>query len=58
MPEKKDEGKAHDQVLEWVRSGKLVLKDYISDYFAFDDAVEAYGKLLDRKVMKKGIIKF
>ena len=58
MPEKKEEGDAHAQVVQWVRDGKLVMKDYISDYFAFDDAVEAYDKLLERKVVKKGIIKF
>jgi L-iditol 2-dehydrogenase len=58
MPEKAEEGEAHAQVLEWVRTGKLVMKDFISDYFAFDDSVEAYEKFLDRKVIKKGIIKF
>ena len=58
MPEKKEEADAHEQVLEWIRDGKLVMKDFISDYFEFDNAVEAYDRLLDRKVMKKGIIKF
>ncbi len=58
MPRKREEGEAHAQVLEWMRSGKLNIKDFISDYFDFDDAVEAYAKLLDRKIMKKGIIKF
>ena len=58
MPEKAEEGEAHEQILEWVRSGKLVMKDYISDYFSFDEAVEAYEKLLERKILKKGIIKF
>jgi len=58
MPEKSEEGEAHDQVIEWVREGKLVLKDYISDYFSFDDSVEAYEKLLDRKIVKKGIITY
>jgi len=58
MPRKDEEAAAHDQVLEWIRSGKIVIKDFISDYYAFDDAVQAYNDLLDRKVMKKGIIKF
>lgn len=58
MPRKREEGEAHAQVLEWMRSGKLNIKDFISDYFDFKDAVEAYAKLLDRKIMKKGIIKF
>lgn len=58
MPRKREEGLAHGQVMEWIRSGKLVLKDFISDYFDFADSVEAYHALLDRKIMKKGIIKF
>ena len=58
MPRKREEGEAHAQVMEWIRSGDLVIKDFISDYFDFDDAVEAYQKLLDRKIMKEGIIKF
>ena len=41
-----------------MRSGQLNIKDFISDYFTFDEAVEAYDKLLARKVLKKGIIKF
>ena len=39
-------------------SGELNIKDFISDYFTFDQAVEAYQKLLDRKILKKGIITF
>lgn len=58
MPRKSEEGKAHEQVVEWMRSGQLQIKDFISDYFAFEDSVAAYDKLLDRKVMKKGIITF
>lgn len=58
MPRKREEGEAHAQVLEWMRSGELSIKDFISDYFDFIDSVEAYAKLLDRKVLKKGIIKF
>ena len=58
MPRKIEEGKATEQVMEWIRSGELVIKDFISDYFKFDDSVEAYQKLLDRKIEKKGIIVF
>ena len=58
MPEKDEEAAAHEQVLEWIRSGDLVMKDFISDYFAFEDSVEAFDKLLDRKILKKGIITF
>ena len=58
MPRKREEGAAHAQVLEWMRSGKLNIKDFISDYFTFDQSVEAYDKLLAHKIMKKGIITF
>lgn len=58
MPKKEEEGAAHEQVLAWLRSGELDIKDFISDYFKFEDSVDAYAKLLDRKVMKKGIITF
>ena len=58
MPRKAEEGAATAQVMEWINNGSLVIKDFISDYFKFDDAVEAYNKLLDRQISKKGIIVF
>lgn len=58
MPRKREEGQAHEQVLAWMRSGQLNIKDFISDYFPFDQAVEAYDKLLSKKILKKGIITF
>lgn len=58
MPRKEEEGAAHEQVMEWIRSGKLVVKDFISDYFKFEDSVHAYEKLLNREISKKGIIVF
>ena len=58
MPRKREEGLAHEQVLAWMRSGQLNIKDFISDYFPFDQAVEAYDKLLSKKILKKGIITF
>ncbi len=58
MPRKKEEGAATEQVMEWIHSGQLVIKDFISDYFKFDDSVEAYEKLLEKKIEKKGIIVF
>ncbi|MDO4322542.1 MAG: zinc-binding dehydrogenase [Lachnospiraceae bacterium] len=58
MPRKDEEGAAHEQVMEWINSGQLVIKDFISDYFKFEDSVEAFNKLLDRQISKKGIIVF
>ena len=58
MPRKREEGAAHAQVVEWIHEGVLNIKDFISDYFKFDDAVEAYNRLLSKKIMKKGIVVF
>ncbi len=58
MPRKREEGLAHKQVLAWMRNGQLNIKDFISDYFQFKDAVHAYDLLLSRKILKKGIITF
>lgn len=58
MPRKEEEGAATEQVMEWINSGKLVIKDFISDYFKFEDSVEAFQKLLNREISKKGIIVF
>ena len=58
MPRKREEGAAHEQVMSWIKSGELNIKDFISDYFDFDHAVEAYEALLSRKIMKKGIVRF
>ncbi len=58
MPVKAEEGAAHDQVMKWIKSGKLVFKDFISDYFPFENSTEAYQKKLDKKITGKGIITF
>lgn len=58
MPSKAEEAEAQDQVIEWIRSGKIVLKDYISDYYKFDDIIEALEKHKAHKILKKGIIIF
>lgn len=58
MPVKAEEGAAHEQVMKWIKSGKLVFKDFISDYFPFANSTEAYQKKLDKKIMGKGIITF
>ncbi|HAX52056.1 zinc-dependent alcohol dehydrogenase [Muricomes intestini] len=56
FPLKGEEAIAHDEVIQWIREGKIDLKDYISDYFIFDDVIEAYDKALNKKVLKKGIV--
>jgi L-iditol 2-dehydrogenase len=58
MPSKIEESNAYEQVLEWIRSGEINLKDYISDYYKFEDALEAFDKFADHKITKKAIISY
>ncbi|ONI42984.1 sorbitol dehydrogenase [Candidatus Epulonipiscium fishelsonii] len=58
MPRKIEEGEASEQVYEWMKDGSIKIKDFISDYYDFENSVQAYKDLLDKKIMKKGIIKF
>lgn len=56
FPSKVEEGEMTEQVLGWLADGTIDLKDYISDYFAFDDILTAFGKLERREIAKKGIV--
>lgn len=56
FPSKVEEGWANNQVLAWIRTGMIDLKDYISDYFPFENILEAFEKLERREISKKGII--
>ena len=56
FPSKVEEGEANNQVLAWIKSGIIDLKDYISDYFEFENILEAFEKLERREIRKKGII--
>jgi len=58
MPSKKEEGEAHAQVLEWLESGAVVLKDYISNYMKFDEVVGAFELLNEKKIPLKCIVTF
>lgn len=58
FPSKLEEGECTEQVLSWIRSGEIDLKDYISDYFDFADVLTAFEKLEERKIAKKGIVVF
>ena len=58
MPSKKEEGEAHAQVLEWLRNGDVVLKDYISHYMPFDNVLEAFEMLKRREIPLKCIVIF
>lgn len=56
FPDKKEEGKVTEQILKWIKAGEINLKEYISDYFAFDSVLEACEKLENREIRKKGIV--
>lgn len=56
FPSKIEEGEANEQILSWIRSGEIKLKDYISDYFEFDRIFEAFEKLAEKKISKKAIV--
>jgi threonine dehydrogenase-like Zn-dependent dehydrogenase len=58
MPSKLEESIAFDQVLSWIRSGKIALKDYISDYFEFKDILNAFEKFKNHQIIKKGIVTY
>jgi threonine dehydrogenase-like Zn-dependent dehydrogenase len=58
MPSKLEESEAFEQVLDWIRTGKISLKDYISDYFEFDHILDAFKNFADHKISKKGIITY
>ena len=58
MPSKIEEGEAHAQVLSWLRTGAISLKDYISDYVEFKDIIDAFGRLERGKIKLKCIITY
>ena len=56
MPDKPQEGATQDQIIEWIISGKLVMKDFISDYFKFTNVIDALQRYEKGEVSKKGIV--
>lgn len=56
FPDKAEEGAATAQILSWLKEGRIDQKDYISDYFKFDDILEAFEKMEKRQIRKKGIV--
>lgn len=56
FPSKLEEGEASNQIYAWLKAGVIDLKDYISDYFEFDNILDAFALLEERKIAKKGIV--
>src|SRR5699024_10362095 len=44
MPYKFEEGEVTDEIINWIYSGDLDLKDFISDYIPFDNILEGFKK--------------
>ena len=58
IPYKKEEADTHRQILDWIREGKLDPHDFVSDVFPLDQAPQAYEKMLNKEILKKGVITF
>ena len=58
MPSKLEESNAHEQVLTWLRSGDVVLKDYISHYVPFEKVIDAFKTIKNQQPALKWIVTF
>jgi len=58
FPSKMEEYEAHNQVMAWLESGAISLKDFISDIIDFADILTAFEKLEARQISKKCIIRY
>jgi threonine dehydrogenase-like Zn-dependent dehydrogenase len=57
-PLKLEEAEAHAQVINWMRMGVLDPVDFISDVFPFENAIDAFRLVEEKKALKKIVIKF
>lgn len=58
MPYKFEEGEVTDEILNWVYSGDLDLKDFISDYIPFENVIDGFKNFKEKKILKKAIVTF
>ena len=52
-----EESETHSQIMDWIKNGMINPKDYISHVMKFDDVIEAF-KLVEEKKATKIIIEF
>jgi threonine dehydrogenase-like Zn-dependent dehydrogenase len=57
-PSKIEESEAHTQIISWIRMGVIDPNDFISDVIAFDNILDAFKMVEERKAKKKIVIKF
>lgn len=58
FPKKQEEYAVYNEILEWIRTGKLEPEEFISNYYKFDDIIQAFQDYGNKKIEKKGIIIF
>ncbi len=58
MPSKFEEYEANKQVLTWLKYGVIDIDDFISDIMDFDQIIDAFDMVEERKIAKKCIIKY
>ena len=57
FPLKKEEAEAYSQVLAWIKAGALDPNDFISDVVDFDNIIEAFKMVEERRAKKKIVIR-
>ena len=57
-PSKLEEAEAHAQIMNWIQMGVLNPEDFISDVIEFENILEAFKLIEERKAKKKIVIKF
>lgn len=58
MPRKGEEGGCHQQIIDWVESGDIVLGDFVSDVVPIDEAPAFFADYLSGKTAGKIILSF
>jgi threonine dehydrogenase-like Zn-dependent dehydrogenase len=57
-PLKIEEAEAHNQVINWIRAGIINPMDFISDIIDFENILDAFKMVEEKRAKKKIIIKF
>jgi len=58
FPSKLAEGEAHDEIVAWIREGKLDPMEYISHVYDFEDIDKAYDNIHQKIPTMKMVIRF
>lgn len=56
FPSKAEEGTVNEEIIAWIRDGVIDLKEYISDYVPFEQIIEGFEKLSQKKISKKAVV--